>query len=242
MNSLDDLLDRLSEQWALIWSRIEENSTYNTLREKFETLPSSAQRLTIVGSISFLIFVLFLIPITSIFSSSSYIDEFDEKRELVEKLLSAQQNSKQKPPLPPGISTQQIQSKVQQMIRSMRLIEGQGPELTPLNNNPAGKMVPTILKQSGLSVSLKGLNLKQTLDAGARLEALDPSVKMISLVIDQSAEFPKYYDVVFQLVSLDFPMPKVEDKPGSKNKNRRGSKKSSSKKSDRRSKKSGRDK
>lgn len=205
MNSLEDVLERLNEALSTLWSRVQENSTYNTLREKYETLTSSQQQVLTLGAIAFAILFLVSIPLSTLFSSSSYVTEFEQKKVLIEGLLAAEQSLKQRPPLPPGLNSQDLQMSVRNSLQIFRLTEAQGPQMTPLNNNPAGPLAPPILEQNGLQVTLKGLNLQQTLDVGKTMEALHPSVKMIGLDIQASVDFPKYYDVAFRLVSLSFP-------------------------------------
>lgn len=205
MNSLDDLFDRLSELASTVWSRLEENSTFNTLREKFETLSSSAQRLITIGTISLVILLIVAIPLTSLLGTSTYVSEFEEKKDLIERLLAAEQNSKQGSPLPPGLSSADLQGRVRNRLQMFRLVEGQGPTLAPLINKPAGKLAPDIIEQAGVLVTLKGLNLKQTIDIGKAMESLHASVKLLGLDIEASSQFPKYYDVVFRLVSFSFP-------------------------------------
>ncbi len=224
MNSLDDLLDRLNELGSTIWSRLEENSTFNTLREKFEALSSSAQKLMIIGAMSLLILLIVSIPLTSLLSTSSYVSEFEEKKDLIERLLVAEQSAKQGSPLPPGLSSADLQGQVRNRLQMFRLVEGQGPTLTPLNNKPAGKLAPEIIEQAGVLVTLKGLNLKQTINIGKAMESLHASVKMLGLDIQASSQFPKYYDVVFRLVSFSFPQaeaPKTNENKGARAKGKR---------------------
>jgi hypothetical protein len=80
VNSLDDLLDQLGEAFGQFWSRIEESSAFNTIRENFETLPTSTQAIIKNGTLLVVVAVLFLIPISGILSSSSYISEYEEKK------------------------------------------------------------------------------------------------------------------------------------------------------------------
>ena len=216
MNSLDDLLDRLNELGSNIWSRLEENSTFNTLREKFETLSSSAQRLITIGAISLVVLLIVSIPLTSLLGSSTYVSEFEEKKDLIERMLAAEQSMKQGSPLPKGLSSADLQGRVRNRLQMFRLVEGQGPTLAPLNNKPAGKLAPDIVEQAGVQVTLKGLNLKQTINVGKAMESLHASVKLLGLDIQASTQFPKYYDVVFRLVS--FSLPQAEAPKGKDNK------------------------
>lgn len=205
MNSLEDLMDRISELGSTIWSRLEENSAFNTLREKFETLSSSVQRLVTIGAISLVILLIVSIPLSGLFGSSSYVGEFEEKKDIIERLLAAEQSMKQGSPLPEGLTSPALQARVRNRLQMFRLIEGQGPTLAPLGDKPAGSLAPNILEQAGLEVNLKGLNLKQTLDIGNALESLDASVKVLGLTVTASTQFPKYYDVIYKIVSFSFP-------------------------------------
>jgi len=244
MNNLEDLLDRIKESMAQLWSRVEENSTYNTVRENFETLPSSTQKLLKAGGILLLLVGLFAIPISNILGASSYVSEFDQKRELVEDLIKASADQQKGSPLPPGLNSQALQSRVQSKVTSMRLMESQGPTITPLGDKAAGNLAPKAVTQTGVAVDFQGLNLSQVLDVGARLEALDASVKMMGMKVQPSQKFKNYYDATFQLVSFSLPVSPApaagDDKKNKKSSFRRGSERGSKKsRSSRRIKKRG---
>ncbi|NQZ02556.1 MAG: hypothetical protein HRT45_17995 [Bdellovibrionales bacterium] len=205
MNSLDDLLDQIGDAFGQLWSRIEESSAYNTLRENFEALPGSTQAIVKIGSIVLVVAVLFFLPISGILGSSSYIAEYEEKKGIIEGLIEAEQNKQKGSPLPPGMTTQSIQQRVRSVVQSERLIEGQGPKMSPLGEDAAGNLAPKAVKQASVNVNFFGLNLKQTMKIGAKLEALDASIKMIGMKIQPSKEFDEYYDASFQLVSFSLP-------------------------------------
>ena len=205
MNSLDDLLDQIGDGFRQLSSRLQESSAFNTLREKFDTLPTSTQGLLKTGSVAALICILFLVPISGILSSSAYIQEYEEKKQIIEGLIQAEQTKRNGSPLPPGLTSQSMQQRIQGTMQYLRLVDGQGPEMSPLGGNMAGNLVPKTIQQAGLNVNFFGLNLKQVSEIGAKLEAIDSSVKMIGLKIQPSKKFDEYYDASFQLVSFSLP-------------------------------------
>lgn len=202
--NLDDLIDRIKEAWATAWSSVEESSIYNTLRERFETLPSSTQKLVIAGCVGVFALIVVLIPLSSVMDASTYVEEFEEKRELIEELLEAQENSLKTPPIPPGLDANSLQTQIRSRLSTFRLTEAQVPQLTVISN-PAEGIAPPVVQQAGLLVSLKGLNLRQTVEIGTALEALHQSIKMMGMEVKSSSEFPKYYDVAYKLVSFSMP-------------------------------------
>ena len=64
-----------------------------------------------------------------------------------------------------------------------------------------------------MTVKLAKLNLKQIVDIGSSLVALSESVKMKDLAIIANATDTRYYDVTYQLYSLNIPTPEPEPPP-----------------------------
>lgn len=205
--NLEDLKDQLKEQAAQLWGELQESSAYNSLREQYENMPSSGQKLLQIGGVLLAIFMLLLIPLSYFDSAATKLADFEENRSLVRDMLRASRDAQQEPPLPPGLTAMQLQSQVDNALRAFNLLNEQRGGVTPLGPNPAEGLVPASIEQQGLRISLKKLNLRQLVDIGYRLQSIHPGVRMTSLEVQANTEDNHYFDVLFSLVSLSLPQP-----------------------------------
>ena len=219
--NLDDLKDQVREKLATAWGELQENSTFNTLREKYQGLSANGQKGAQAGLALFVMLVFFYIPYAYFSSSSVAIEDFERNRQMIRSLLEASRNSKLPPPLPPAQDPSSMQSRVQMLLESFRLVPEQIVGIQPLGPNPAGSLVVPAIQQNGISVSLKNLNLTQIMEIGQRLQSIDPGSKMTGLEVNASTEKTNYFNVVFKIVNFSLSVesePAEDARPG-----RRGS-------------------
>ncbi|MCB0412639.1 MAG: hypothetical protein KDD22_08945, partial [Bdellovibrionales bacterium] len=208
----------LKESLSNLRTQIEENSTFNTLRERYQTLPASGQKGIQAGAIVLILLVLFMIPYSYFSSSWTYVEDFESNRQMIRELLAASRNSRLPPPLPPAQTSLQLESRVRGVLDGMRLIPEQIAAITPLGDRPAGGLVPPAISQSGVSVDLRNLNLTQIVDIGQRLQNLDAGTKMMGLEIKASTDKENYFNVLFKVVnfSIEIATSSDDEKPGKK--------------------------
>ncbi len=208
--NIDDLKDRLNEQLSAAWGELQENSTFNTLREKYQALSANGQKGIQAGAALFILLILFYIPYSYFSSSSVGIEDFERNRQMIRQLLEASRNSKLPPPLPPAQNPSSMQNRVQMLLESFRLVPDQIASIEPLGPNPAGGLVVPVIQQNGIAVNLKNLNLTQIMEIGQRLQSIDPGSKMTGLEIIASTEKANYFNVVFRIVNFSL---SVESEP-----------------------------
>ena len=214
MLNLDDLKDKFTETFNQVKDIVEESSLYNSLRERYETLPSNGQRAIVAGAIVFAALILLSIPWSFLSSSSDFVTEFEENRALIRGLLKTRSISKGAP-LPRGMSAGEIESKAKGMLATAGLLESQIGASTQLpEGDPNSRLAPPNVQQQGVRLELKQLNLRQIIDIGYQLQNLDPSVKMTGMEVHATAEDPHYFTASYKLIS--FSLPEGEEPPGGK--------------------------
>lgn len=220
--NLDDLKDRYTEVVSQLKESLEESSLYNTLRERFEVLSSTAQKSIIIGSSALLVLILLSIPLSFLSTSGDYTSEFDENRQLIRELLRTR-SAGSGPPLPRGLNSSELESRVNGLIKQGSLLDNQiaGLEVLP-SSDPSLQLAPKTITQFGLKIMLNQLNLKQVIDFGYQFQTLDPSVKLIGMEMKASKKDNHYYDTTFKIVSFTFPdmEEKLDDKKGFSNRKR----------------------
>ena len=85
--NFDDLKDQLLDLWNNLRAEIEDNPTYNSLREKYETLPPHMQKGIVGGGVVLLLFILMSIPYSYFESAKNYEQEYQEVRSVIRDLL-----------------------------------------------------------------------------------------------------------------------------------------------------------
>ncbi|MCC7405615.1 MAG: hypothetical protein IT288_14545 [Bdellovibrionales bacterium] len=222
MINIDDLKDKATESLNRLKETIQESSVYNTLRERYETLPAATQKAVVMGSAGLVVMILLSIPWSFLSSSSDFVSQFEESRDLIRGLLKTRSMAKGTP-LPRGMSAGEIESRARTMLTSAGLLESQIGSTLPLpQGDPQSGLAPSSVLQQGVRVELKQLNLRQIIDVGYELQNLDPSVKMTGLEIQATAEDPHYFTVAFKLISFSLPEP--EENPEAKEPPARGKK------------------
>lgn len=225
--NIDDIKDQLSDKISVIKSQIVESAAYNTLHEKYVTLPNSTQKIVNLAAMVLLAFSLFMVPLSFFMSSSDEVTKFEERRQLIRDLFKA--SRVQVSGANSGIKDTILTSKVQGIVSGLNLIEEQKGMVTPMspedmNSSPASKGV---LSQ-GVQVTLKKLNLRQVLDASFRLQTLSSSIKLIGLQLDADTDDEHYFNTTFKLVSYFIETPKeapIAEESSKKSKRSRRNKK-----------------
>jgi hypothetical protein len=204
--ALEGIKDQLADQFNALWGRVQESSAYNSLKEQYESWPHIAQRGAAYGAGFLLVFLILSIPFSYISSSSVAIEEFNDHRALLRDLLRVSGQAGAPPPLPPGLSTADLQARVQGLVAQFGLIEEQVVGVTALGDRPAAALAPPAIEQSGVELSLKKLNLEQILDISVRLQDISDGTRLTGLTINANAEDNHYFDVIFKVVNFSIPI------------------------------------
>lgn len=212
--NIDDLKDNLKSQFGQTWSRIEESSFYNQMKDRFENLSPTNQKLTLMGAGALLALVVISIPYSYYSTSTEYVATYEEKRGLIRELLKVTRESSEVPDLPSAPSAEVLKSNIENQLRMANLLPEQLKGIEVMTAETS--LIPKGLLESGLRISLAKLNLRQIVDIGYNIQAVSPSVKMNDVNITANSEDPRYFDVDFKLVSLAVPQahteaPEVDD-------------------------------
>lgn len=206
--NFDDIKDNLKSQLGQTWSRIEDSSAYNQLRDRFENLTPTNQKLVLLGAGALTALLIFSIPFSYYSTSSEYVTTYEDKRSLIRELLKVTRESNEVPDLPTAPNADMLKNTIEGQLNMAKLLPEQmkGIEVIAADTG----LIPKGLLESGLRVSLAKLNLRQIIDIGYGIQAISPSVKMNALNITANPEDPRYFDVEMKLVSLAVPQAHVE--------------------------------
>ena len=93
--AFEGLQDQLKEKWAELSASVQESPAFNNLREQFESQTPLVQKAIVIGGSLFAVFMaIYLLPDSYISSSSAYMEQYEENRELIKGLLKASRSVK----------------------------------------------------------------------------------------------------------------------------------------------------
>jgi hypothetical protein len=234
MSFADNLKDSAKSAFDKTSERVRESDAYIQLQDRYQNLSPSGQKLARAAGILLILFVFLFVPLSYLSSSSQSITLFESKRELIRDLFRTyrESSSTQNVTLPPAPDS--LRAQIQAVI--------QRAELTPEQNigvaesSMDGRLIPQNLISSVLDIKLMKLNLKQIVDIGSAIVAINDSVKMKDVTIIANTTDNRYYDVTYKLYSLKvpepIPEPVAELEPIKKGANSRGGNRDSGKKTD----------
>lgn len=203
--NLDDLKDRFVSDARATWERVQESGAYNQMRDRYENMTPSMQKLTVVGVIAVLAFVILSIPYSYYTHSQDNVTEFESKRMTIRELLKVSRESSDVPQIPQAPPIDSIRATIDSQIKAANLLPEQVKGTQTLENN--SKMIPKNLTEGLLQVSLAKLNIRQALDLGHQFQSINPSVKLKDVSMTVNREDMRYYDVTYKLVALAVPAP-----------------------------------
>lgn len=213
-----DLREQLVERLQVLWARIQDSSTYINLKERFDNLTPTGQKLCMAGAALFAVVLILYTPLSYLGTSSDNIDSFISKRELTRKLFKVSRAGTT--PLD-SANASEIKDRVDNELKEVGLTSAQiaGVQTMSANDLKQITFAGPPIRQEGVQVKLNKLNLKQIIDIGYRLQNIHPAAKLAALNITANAADKHYYDVTMEIATFAVPMsaPPV-DKPRGKRK------------------------
>lgn len=204
--ALEDVKDQLRDQFIELKSRIEESAAYNSMRERYENLSPGAQRGLILGLSLFAVFVMMYIPYSYFSTSSEYVVDYNDKRQLIRKLLQASRTASQSGAVSNPPATESLVGTIQGRLSSFGLLPDQTSSVQPIGGDElGGGFAPPGITQEGVRVDLLSLNVKQVVDIGYDLQNLMQGVRLVGLTMNPNAKDRRYFDVSYKIARFSIP-------------------------------------
>jgi hypothetical protein len=198
-----DIISQFKDRIKSLWAQFEESSAYQQLMDKYEDMSPRKQKIVqICCGIGF-IFILLIIPLTNILSSSDSIAEFEAKRDLTRELLRTFRDANQAPNIPQAPDLASLQSRIQSELQGLHLIPEQIQSVQEAPSN--SQLVPNEFSTGAIEINLHNLNTRQIVDVSYQLANLHPSVKLADLSMESSPEKPGYFNYLAKVISLKPP-------------------------------------
>ena len=179
-NIIASVLEQLQEH-------INSSNKFNSLKEKYESLPLFSQKMIKSCTKYFLILCILIIPLYYFYSSTKVWRDFHKKWTLSLDLLNYTKYS-------PEVSTQTSFSARQKITSTIKKYQEKDYEI----KDSSMPIKDKDLKKIDYTIAVKHLNVRQLARLGADLEAV-PNSYLHSISLKASEEYPKRYDVSFIL-------------------------------------------
>ena len=199
----DDLKDQILQRLQSFWGEIQESSVYIQLKEKFDELSPTMQRLVLGGGLGFITLFILLIPLLGFLNSINTLSEFNDSRIALRDLVRLDRLKAQAPNAPEPPLAQQIQTQVQGILTEARLIPEQIQQNEAMSFEPvaSSNLIPKGITVDGVQITLVKLNLTQVVDISHKLSVL-PGVHLLGMDMKANAQDVHYFDVMFRLAGL----------------------------------------
>ena len=212
--NFDDLKDQLTERLQEIWSKIQESESFIILKERYDNLNPNAQQAIIWGAALFAFYIIYSIPAGFVDSSNELEEYFVENRQLTRDLIRAGriERNTQMPPQAPNFES--LKQQATSAMTRERVLEEQKRPPKAANNIAPASLVPKSIKQNGLKLGAKKLNLRQTIKIAESLSNINSS-RLMNMYIQADGKDPHYFSVDYEVASFSLPItdtPKKDDK------------------------------
>lgn len=205
--TLADIKDQLVDTVKARWSDFQESTLFIEMKEKYDDMSPSMQKIVQVLGSTLVILILVTMPWSWMETSQENLESFETRKGIIRNLLQLKRDMQQAPQVPLGVGSGQLKSETQVALQSTGLTADQikSVEEVTVSHDTRSHIVPKTVDQSGVQVQIWKINLTQFIDLSYRLQRLNPSAKLMSIDMKANSDDPHYYDVIYQLVSFSPP-------------------------------------
>ena len=202
--NFDDLKDQLQDNWERLKNRIQEDPSFNSLKERYETLPSSAQKGIVVALSLLILLILIYIPYGYFSSAKENEEKYTTYKTTVRELLKVGKTDSRSALFTLRGNTESTKSRISQALQNYSLT---GEQIQPveLESKLENSLAKGPVEEDNFVVRLKKLNLDQILQVGSDLHRKFGDLKMTGLTVTADKEKAGYFDIEFRLSKFYLP-------------------------------------
>lgn len=195
--NFEDLKENLKSQMEQLLAKIQENPSFVTLKDRFESLPIQTQKIIQVCAVAFGLLILLSIPYSTYSNSAANEGSFVEKRDIIRDLLRVSKEvsataSNVSPPSDP-----EARGRIEAALNSAGVLPEQKSGINPVPMT--GSLIKNSVVETVLESKVMQLNLTQALNVGLALARIQ-GTKLKDLLMEPNAKDARYFDVAYKLV------------------------------------------
>lgn len=212
--AFEDLKEQLKDKLQESKAQLEDSPTYNSMKERFETLNPPAQKgIVWAGIVLFSLFMLSC-PYSYLSTSSDYVADYESTRDMIRDLLKSSHLANQLGVIPQALNDAQIRSEINRVVVDSRLLPEQNLSIETTDATSFGRsLAPAGVIQEGWVIKLQQLNTRQIVEVGQRLQSMNAGIKLAGMDLKVYEQDPRYYNADFRLIKFSLPI--VEEKEDS---------------------------
>ncbi len=219
MEAIRNLIERLVETFKNAAASQQESKYVIAIREKYQELSPTGQRITLWTSIAIVTMMVLYFPASNLMDAMDQSEAFNQRRQSLRELLKVVRDASSSPSMRPVPTEPILKSQVDGQLAQMKIRPDQ------IKNQP-GQVPPGFGKVATTQVGykLERVTIRQVIDAIFAIEQGDVATKVTDLQVNADSKDPHYYNAQFNVVSFGPKMAQVSglgealkgNKPGSK--------------------------
>ncbi|GEM_PF-6029604 len=200
---LEDLFERIKEELRATWERVQSSSLYVQFMERFEELDPKVQRLIRYASAFLVLYFVLSFPLGWLSTASDNRAKYERNRHLIEGLLEVEAKMQSSPNISVDLDMSKVSADAKQTIESTGIAPDQITSSKMISDKERKmEFLPEGVSFEGVLIRVEKINVNQILDAGTRLQNLNPSAKLVEMDIQAAEENDHYYDVEYLLAGF----------------------------------------
>lgn len=204
--ALEDVKEQLKEKWDELVLKVTESDTYIQLGERYNNLSPLLQKTIVFTAVFFVGYIIYSIPAGFIDAAAEKESSFVESRRLIRGLNRSARNPMISPDQFRGMEFEEMRSRIDNVAQSVQVLETQkGSAIAAIKPLPSS-VVPSAIKQNGLTYEFKKLTLRQAVAMSEQISSLHTNTKLAGVSIEADNEDPHYFTVKYTLSSLSLPL------------------------------------
>lgn len=210
--ALQDITAQLRGQFSELIQRVQDSPGYQSIKEKYDDLPSQQQKIVLFLSAGILIFFIYSIPYDNYIQSDSSVVVFEEQRQLIKNLIDVAKETSSGAQFFPSPPIGQIKTDMEIRLQQFQLLPEQLGPIQVDSSSTAG-LIPVNRQEGSIKISLKKLNLRQLVDITAELQKVNLNARLSNFKIDSHLTDPRYLDAFLDFVVIKVPQVEQEQEP-----------------------------
>ncbi len=199
---IKNLKEELVGRMHYFSDKVGENAWFLFVKEKYSTLSFLHRKIIHTTLWILVILALVYVPLKSLYHSHKKMEEFSDKRRMVQelaRLFSAQKVGSS------ASEVVRVESFIRRGIKKLNIPDKQTGEVKKIKNpGPSAFSLPRGTRTQTLTLRLKDLNLREVIQYGYQVENLSDNLKLSGMDMEESTKKQNYFNVVytFQFFSL----------------------------------------
>ncbi|GEM_PF-3418460 len=210
---------RLQDDLKTTLLKIQENPSYQNLKDKWEELPQNTKKIIFIVTPFIIVLMLILPSYLSYSESENVLTEVQDKQGLIKILMLTQKDVNLAPAMNTDISLTGVKSRIENQILSDDLLPEQKQEVQ-ISTQVSPDGIYSAIAKNALIVNLKNLTLRQAVTISSQIEAINALVKINTLNLSASVDNPGYLNLILEIITLNSAQEQTsesdsDDKPSS---------------------------